>query len=179
MTQINLLPWREEERKFQKIIFGITLGAFVCLTLVAVIFFHIYLKVLVHDQQVRTSYLQTELQNTQTEITTLKDRQKQQAAIRSELQLIIELRTQSFQTVRLLNALVDAVPKTIVLEKLARNGKSITIEGKAESDLQATVMMKNLAAVPGFQQPVLTEIDIDPNSLGSGKHFQMKVELDN
>jgi type IV pilus assembly protein PilN len=178
MTQINLLPWREDERKIKKILFGITLGAFVCLTLVAVMFFHIYLKLIIHDSQVRVTYLQTELAATQAEITTLKDSQQKQAAIRAELQLIIELRTRSFQAVRLLNALTTTVPTTVLLQRIMRASKSVTLEGEAESDLQTTELMKKLAGTKGFNQPVLTEISGDKDNAGA-RHFQLKVELNN
>lgn len=176
MTQINLLPWREEERQTKKIIFGITLAGFIVLTIVTILFIHIYLKLEINTQKERSGYLQSVMDQTQSEITALKAKEKKQALIQSKINLVINLRKKSFDAVRLLNLLIAAVPKTIVLEKVSREGNIITIGGFTDSDLQTTLFMRNIAAFKDFKQPVLNVINMQKSQTEDIRHFQIKVE---
>jgi type IV pilus assembly protein PilN len=178
MTQINLLPWREQERQVKKIIFGLTLGAFVILTIVLSVFVHIYLKMQIGTQVERGAYLQSVMDQTQTDILGLKDKATKQAKIISRLELIINLRGKSFNAVHVLNLLINTVPKTIFLQKVSCENKIITIEGSTDSDLQTTLFMRNIEAIKGFKQPVLNVINVQKTvgSTGETRHFQIKVE---
>ena len=176
MDQINLLPWREQARQVKRTEFLITLGFFIGLTLVLVFILHLYLSMLVCHQMDRNQYLQSELDKNQGEVTTLKEKKKEVLALRAQLQFLKELRGKSYRAVRILNMLTTAVPQSLSLEKVIRNGNSVMIEGVAQSDLEVTLFMKNISTTHGFAQPVLTGINTEKTDTQGQRHFQLTVQ---
>ena len=180
MTQINLLPWREKERQIIKIIFGIIMAGCVIFTLVAMVFVHIYLNMENAIAIERNHYLQSVIDQTANETLALKLKQMVRDKTISELNLIINLRKKSYQAVSILNLLVNALPATVLIEKLARVDNVFALEGIASSDLETTAFMKNIQAVNGYKQPVLNVIKTQEPSSATGNNqliqFELKVE---
>ena len=179
MTQINLLPWREQARQFRKILFGIILGSCIVLSVFMAIFIHFYLKIQNDIQIERNAYLQSQIDHSQTEYELLKAQQLIRDKIISELNLIINLRKKSYSAVSVLNLLLTATPSTVLVEKLSREGKIFSIEGLADSDLQTTLFMRNIQAVTGFNQPELNVIKTQKSLANIGNDeidFILKVE---
>jgi type IV pilus assembly protein PilN len=179
MTQINLLPWREQARQFRKIFFGIILGGCIVISIFMAIFIHFYLKIENDIQTERNTYLQAQIDHAQTELDLLKAQQIIRDKIISELNLIINLRKKSYSSVSVLNLLLKATPSTVLIEKLSREGKVFSIEGLADSDLQTTLFMRNIQAVTGFNQPELNVIKTQKNLTNEGNDeidFILKVE---
>jgi type IV pilus assembly protein PilN len=180
MTQINLLPWREQARQFRKILFGIVLGGCIVMSIFMVFFIHFYLKIQNDIQIERNAYLQAQIDQEQTYLDLLKAQQIIRDKIISELNLIINLRKKSYSAVSVLNLLLKATPGTVLIEKLSREGKIFSIEGLADSDLETTLFMRNIQAVTGFNQPELnvikTQKSVATNDANDEIDFILKVE---
>jgi type IV pilus assembly protein PilN len=176
MTQINLLPWREQERQWRKIQFLITLGVFIGITLIIIVIVHLYQKSLINEEKQRIIYLQTTLGSRQAEYQTLKKQKQKQVAIETELKFMSALRNKSFGAVQIMNELVKITPKTITLDQLMREGSKITIAGRAQSELQITQLMKNMDKSSIFQQPDLTRISAVQGSAGTERVFELVVD---
>lgn len=175
MTQINLLPWREQARQEKKIEFLIIIGFFIGMTLLFILLIHIYLASLIHEQNKRNEFIQTTLGDKQVLYTGFKDKKQKQAIIESQLQFINSLRDKSFRAVKLMNELVKIVPHTVTLDKLVRENNKITLIGKAQSELQITLLMKNIAKSDIFNQPVLTRISGVPGSNETDRVFELEA----
>ena len=61
MARINLLPWREAERKRKQRDFGIMLGAGLAIALLVALYVHIHVEGLIDYQNKRNSYLEGEI----------------------------------------------------------------------------------------------------------------------
>jgi type IV pilus assembly protein PilN len=180
MTQINLLPWREQARQEKKIQFLITLGLCVGFSIFIIILIHIYLNSLVNNENSRIAFLQTELGNKQAEFRVLKNKQLKQDEIEANLKFLVTLRNKSFQSVNLMNELIKLVPQTITLEKLTRENNKIIIVGKTQSEVQITLFMKNIAKSNVLNQPILTRINENPGgNSDSARLFELQVQLKN
>lgn len=178
-TQINLLPWREQARQEKKIDFLIILGASLLLTLFFVILIHIYFNGQIKKENARVNFLQSALGDKQVEFTALKNKIQKQAVIEADFKYLTNLRQNSFNAVQVLNELVKIVPSTITLEKLVRQGNAITLVGSAQSELEITLLMKNLDKSPIFSQPILTRITESPVKAVVGRVFELQVQLQN
>jgi type IV pilus assembly protein PilN len=175
MAQFNLLPWKEQERQIQKIIFSATLITLAFLAVFFVFLCHFYLNSLITSQQLRNDFLQTQLIQTQAVLVDLEKQQDQEHLLLDEMRFIINLRDQNFKTVRLLDALAILTSSTISLTKISRDNSAIAVEGIAQSDIEITLFMKNLSKAPIFEQPVL--IGIIPKKVGEmvQRYFQLKL----
>lgn len=176
MTQINLLPWREQERQAKKNKFAIVIGIAIGITVFFILLVHLYLNSLIDSQNQRNTYLTTTLNQEQANLGDLNKEQTKQTDISTQLRFLYSLSNSSYQAVRLLDQLARTVPNGVSLSSVARNGNAITLLGKTQSNLQVTLFMKNIANSPIFKQPVLTEISSKQSTTGDEKYFQLSVE---
>jgi type IV pilus assembly protein PilN len=176
MTQINLLPWREQARQDKKIQFAITLSAYIVLTLIIVVIFHVYFNGLIRHNNARIAFLQTTLGTKQNEYSILRDKKQKQNLIETELDFLNNLHEKSFRAVNLMNELNKTIPSAITLEKLIREENKIILIGSAQSELQITLFLKNISKSPFFNQPVLTHITETPGKPEIGRMFELQVE---
>lgn len=178
MIQINLLPWREQERKNKKIRFHLAILITLSLALFCLIITHLYLNTLITTQQQRNTYLQTQLEKEKIILSSLNKKQQQQKNMHSELHFIMSLRQISYQAVRLLDTLVRVIPEGISINKIVRNGNTVVLLGKAQSNLQVTLLIKNMTKTLIFKQPELTEITGRESHFGETRNFQIKLQLE-
>lgn len=175
MTRINLLPWREQERKIQLIYFAALMAAFVVMSLFFVLILHFYFKSVIHYRQERNDFLQAQITQAQDELGVLGKKQEEELKLQSDLKFIIGLRNKSFTVVYVLDELAKRAPSSISLTKIIKNNANITIEGLAQSDTEITFFMKNLAKSLAFDQPVLTGIAAQKEGDRTVKFFQLKI----
>lgn len=176
MIQINLLPWREQERKKEQIRFGIVVGIFAGFGLFFTIFFHMHYSAIISRQMERNAILQAALDQESNSLMTLNKQQSALMNVDDQLHFIFDLRESSYRAVRLLSELAIVNPDAITLYKIIRAGNQITVFGKAKSNLQITLFMDGIEKSPFFDQPVLTEIIGKENATGEERSFQLKIE---
>jgi type IV pilus assembly protein PilN len=177
-VQINLLPWREQARQKKQVRLGILMASCAALSVILIILAHIYFRAMIMEQNKVNSYLQTEIQSSQTDLETLKEKKLSQVTLLEQLHYLMNLRITSYQAVSIMNILATATPSTVILDKVSREMKNIIIAGQAETDTEVTQFMKNIATVKGYKQPVLTGITSVQGVNGDERHFQLKVEQD-
>jgi type IV pilus assembly protein PilN len=180
MVQINLLPWREQQRKERMKQLGIIVAFFVGLTIFVIFLLHIYLVAIIHHQKQRNTRLHAELVQEQQILDQLNQQKNKLAEIKKQLDFIYKLRDESYQSVRFLSELIKVVPAGISLQKLTRKGNTIILIGKADSDLEITLFMKSIEKSALFNQPILTEISIGKGTATQvGKYFQLSMTREN
>lgn len=177
MTKINLLPWREQQRKARKFRFIATVALTFGLAILFVAALHIYDRHIQANQKARNDFLQSEINKEQTIIASLLIKKKEQNAIESELHFLFSLREKSYSAVHLLDELAKVVPEGVTFNKIIREDHKITIIGKAKSNLEVTLLMKNFAKTNFFKQPQLNELSAKTNLPGEERNFQLKIEM--
>ena len=117
MSQINLLPWREEERQEQTRQFATTTVLALLLTAAGVFFVHTAFNNQIDHQTMRNKMLQdeiTRLDASLKQIATLEDTKDQLLA---RMDIIQSLQQQRPQIVHLFDDLVRTVPEGIFLNR--------------------------------------------------------------
>lgn len=176
MTQINLLPWREQARQKKRWRFLFILIGFVVLTLFMVMLLHIYYSVLISNHNSEIILIQSSLAKEEVTLADLNKENQDKTKIDLHVKFLIGLRKRSFDAVRLLDELPRVIPEAVSLTHLVRENNNITLIGKAGSNLQVTLFMENIGKSKFFKQPVLTEISSKENASGDERFFQLKVE---
>lgn len=176
MTQINLLPWREQARQKLKIELAILFAIFLSFTLFVIIVIHLLLAGIISRENARVDFLQTALGDRGVAYRHLKDEKKKQDAMMAELDFLYTLRMSSYQAVQLTNELNTLVPSTIILERVVKEGNKIVIDGETQTELEITHFMKNIEASSHLNQPVLTRISEAPDKEGVTRVFELQVE---
>ena len=134
MVNLNLLPWRAQQRKHQQQIFLLSLSVVLglCVTILFVI--HLAINQMTAAQQVRNNYLiqeMTRIDNTIKEIETLD--QTRQALV-ERMDVIQNLQHVRPSVVHLFDQIAHTVPDNLHLVELQQSGTEIELTGMAESN---------------------------------------------
>ena len=144
MSQINLLPWREQERKKNQLRFGMIVALMAGLGFFCTVFFHIHYSGTIKEQLKRNDYLQSILDQESSNLIMLNQKQKELMSTNDQLHFVFALRKTSYRAVRLLNQLTILNPDAVTLYKVVRTGDAVIVFGKAKSNLQITLFMESI-----------------------------------
>lgn len=158
MARINLLPWREERRQERQQQFIVALAAGFIFSVVVLYGAILYADSLLDDQNSRNTFLQTEINKLDVKIAKIKTLDQEREQLLARMNVIQELQTSRPKVVKVFDALVRSVPEGIHLEKVQRQGDTLTLNGIAQSNARVSVFMRNLDDNNEFDNPDLTVI---------------------
>jgi type IV pilus assembly protein PilN len=130
MARINLLPWREAERKKRQQEFGLMVLAGVVLSLLALIGAHMQIESQIKAQANRNAYLQHEIDIVDRQIAEIRDLGKTKASLLARMNIIQELQSSRPQIVHLFDEIVATLPDGVFLNKVEQSGAQVEIEVK-------------------------------------------------
>ena len=118
MPRINLVPWREAERKRKRQEFGI--GALGALLLAGVIslFVNYLMKSAIEDQQDRNQYLKDQIAELDKQIVEINELDQQKQRLLARMQVIEQLERSRPEIVHVFDQLVRTTPDGIYLTSI-------------------------------------------------------------
>lgn len=158
-TRINLLPWREAERKRKNIEFGIIAGGAALVTLAAVISVLLYFEDRTAYHEQRNNFLKSEIAVLNSKLETIKELEETKQNLLSRMNIIQELQRSRPEIVHLFEELVVTIPDGIWLTEIQQSGDSISIKGKTESNARVSAFMRNLDESTWIKAPKLLSIE--------------------
>ncbi len=184
MPRINLLPWREQQRKIRRREFGLAAGAAV----LAAILFALGGKLLyagwIDSQAAKNDLLKTEIGKLDTQIADIMDLEDRKARLVARMEIIEKLQRSRPEIVHLFDELVRVVPDGVYLTSLKETGKKLEIHGIAQSSTRVSTFMRNIDASAWMTNPVLQVVESAKDSPTGGSSFVLftdtvGVDLDN
>ena len=175
MPRINLLPWREQQRRERKIAFFIALGA--AAGAAAVVAFIAYLLVgsMIDAQDRRNERLQGEIKVLDKQIEEINDLDAQKQRFIARMQIIEKLQRSRPEVVHLFDELVKEMPDGTYLTSIKQSGNKIKLEGVAQSSTRVSTLMRNIASSQWLRNPELEVVDSAKENTG-GSHFIVDAE---
>jgi type IV pilus assembly protein PilN len=146
MARINLLPWREAERKRRQRELATITAASVAATLVIGVGVHLQLNHLISLQQERNRFLEQEISMLDRQIGEIRKLEQTKANLLARMDVIQRLQQSRPEIVHLFDELVKAIPDGVYLTKESQHGKSIVVEGRAQSNARVSAFMRNIDA---------------------------------
>ena len=157
-TRINLLPWREMQRKEQdRQLLTIAVGAWILMGVV-IFYAHVHVSSLIENQNRRNDFLNQEIAKVDKEIKEIAALKKQRAALIARMNVIYELQSDRTQVVHLFDELARKLPEGIYFSSLKHTGNNIALQGMAQSNARVSALMRNLASSDWFTNPELEVI---------------------
>ena len=157
-TRINLLPWREMQRKEQdRQLLSIAVGAWILMGVV-IFYAHVHVSSLIENQNRRNDFLNQEIAKVDKEIKEIAALKKQRAALIARMNVIYELQSNRTQVVHLFDELARKLPEGIYFSSLKHTGNNIALQGMAQSNARVSALMRNLASSDWFTNPELEVI---------------------
>ncbi|QGU33658.1 PilN domain-containing protein [Thermochromatium tepidum] len=159
MVRLNLLPWREAARQQRRQEFLTALGIALALTGVVIALVHFYFEDRISGQQARNRYLRTEIAVLDRKIKEIEEIEKTKADLLARMAIIQRLQKSRPDIVRLFDELVTALPEGVYLTKLEQSERSITVEGRAQSNARVSAFMRQIEGSRSIGQPRLMLIE--------------------
>lgn len=176
MARINLLPWREELRKQRQREFGFMVAGALFVTLLLGFYVHLHISGMIDHQKARNGFLKKEIALMDQKIKEIKDLEKTKAKLLARINIIQELQSSRPEIVHLFDELVTRTPDGSYLTEVKQKGKSVTINGRAQSNARVSSYMRNVDDSQWLGSPALQVIE-NKNKTGTGmSHFTLKVK---
>lgn len=159
MARINLLPWREWERKRKQREFAGMAAAGAVFAAIAVVIGHIQMENLIGGQEDRNRFLEAEIKTLDDRIVKIKDLESTKAKLLARMNVIQELQSNRPVSVHLMDELVRTLPDGVHLNKFTQKGADLTMEGVAQSNARVSAYMRNIDGSLWVGNPKLNVIE--------------------
>lgn len=177
MTQINLLPWREQLREERKQRFFVLLVVVLLLAVGVIFLASQYFNSAIENQQARNNFIRAEntaLDARIKEISELKTRRQQ---LIERMKIIQDLQGNRPIVSRIFDQVVRTIPDGVYFSSLKLTGKTVAIEGEAESNSLVSNLMRNQDASEWLAAPNLTEVKaVSADNTDQTSRFKMTVQ---
>lgn len=175
MARINLLPWREEVRKERRKQFAFIAAGSAVLALLVVLYVHLHVASMIDNQSARNQYLQQQIADVETKIKEIENLEKQKEQLLARMKVIEQLQSNRPEIVHLFEEIAKAVPEGLSLTSIAQAGRTMTVQGRAQSNARVSSFMRNLDASPWFDNPVLDVIESTSKGSERTRSFTLRV----
>lgn len=169
MARINLLPWREAERKERQKNFAIAAASGVIVGLLVIWGANAFLQGKIDYQNSRNQRLQQEIATLDEQIAEIKNLRLKKERLLLRMAAIEDLQRTRPEVVHLFDELVDVTPEGIFLTELTQTGRNLLIKGVAESSTRVSAFMRNIDASEWFANPVLQVVQSGAGRQGRGR----------
>ncbi len=144
MPRINLLPWREAERKERKQRFLVALLAAALGAGVTTFAVHLMYTAMIDAQHARNQLLQAQIQRLNQQIGKINTLQKTERQFIARMQVIERLQRSRPQIVHVFDQIVNTVPDGLYLTEVLEKGDHIQFKGVAQSSTRVSDFMRNI-----------------------------------
>lgn len=159
MTQINLLPWREELRKEKRQEFLAVVVGMLVLGGVLIFAVNYFIDSKISSQNGRNQFLSGEISKLDNKIGEIKDLQKRRDQLVDRMKVIQALQGNRPVVVHILDELTRTIPDGVHYTKASKSGVSLRLEGVAETNNNISKLMRNLDESPWFKNPNLATVN--------------------
>lgn len=153
MPRINLLPWREEERKRRQKEFGIATGAAVVAAIAVVLGTMFFYDGLIDNQQRRNDRLATEIRELEKSIEEIDSLERDKERLLARMEIIDQLQKSRPEIVHLFDEMVRLMPEGVYLTGMKQTGSRIEITGVAQSSTRVSALMRQIDSSDWFADP--------------------------
>ena len=177
MSNINLLPWRDEYKKKKKMVFFAVLGLASLVVLGISYGGKLYVDALITAQQQRNQFLQTQTMILDRRIAEIREIKKEKSELERRIMLIQKLEEKRNYATRLFNTLVDVVPTGIYLDNITFANEQVDVKGMSESNNRLAKMMRNIDGSGWLGDSYISSIVAGPSKPIKLSKFAMKFTV--
>ena len=168
MPRINLLPWRESERKRKRQEFFLSLGAAFATAGLITLLGHWQMSASVQHQRDRNDYLTQEIAALDKQIEEINGLDAQKRRLLARMEIIETLQRSRPEIVHVFDEVVRVLPEGVYLTYLRQSGDRIEMRGVAQSSTRVSAFMRNIDSSQFLRKPELDIVETKPNQpLGS------------
>jgi len=177
MPRINLLPWREQERKIRRREFMVA----ACGAIVAAAVFvgggKLVYSSWTDSQNETNNLLKKEIVKLDSQIADIQDLETRKQRLVARMEIIEKLQRKRPEIVHLFDEIVKTVPDGIYLTAIKQSGNKLEIHGIAQSSTRVSTFMRNIDSSVWMDNPVLQVVESAKDSPTGGSNFTLTSDV--
>src|ERR1700684_3155572 len=177
MPRINLLPWREQERKVRRREFMVALGGAAFAAIIFVLGGKLLYSSWIDSQNAKNNLLKKEIVKLDAQIADIQDLENRKQRLVARMEIIEKLQRKRPEIVHLFDELVKTVPEGIYLTQIKENGKKLEMQGVAQSSTRVSTLMRNIDSSSRMDNPQLQVVETAKDSPTGGSSFTLTSEV--
>ncbi|HEY6482642.1 MAG TPA: PilN domain-containing protein [Steroidobacteraceae bacterium] len=175
MPRINLLPWREGQRKERKVAFTVALG--VAALAAGFLTFAVYLMYgsMIDAQEQRNERLRGEIKQLDKQIEEINDLETDKQRFIARMEIIEKLQRSRPEIVHVFDEIVRTLPDGVYLTGVKQTDKRLKFEGVAQSSTRVSTFMRNIDGSEWLRNPELEVVQTTKDK-GPGSNFTLYAD---
>lgn len=175
MPRINLLPWREAERKKRQRDFGVAMAGAVVAAVVVVMATIFTYSHMITGQVARNDRLTAEIVELEKSITEIDGLERQKERLLARMDIIEQLQKSRPEIVHLFDELARQLPEGVYLTGVQQTGSKVQIRGVAQSSTRVSALMRKIDASEWLGDPDVERVET--TQAGSSRQSEFVVNL--
>jgi type IV pilus assembly protein PilN len=159
MPRINLLPWREAERKKRQRDFGVAAAGAVVAAVAVVIATIFAYSQMISNQEARNQRLTAEIVELEKSITEIDGLERQKERLLARMEIIEQLQKSRPEIVHLFDGLARQLPDGVYLTGVKQTGARVEVRGVAQSSTRVSALMRQVDASEWFMDPEVERVE--------------------
>ncbi|HJS90145.1 MAG TPA: PilN domain-containing protein [Steroidobacteraceae bacterium] len=167
MPRINLLPWREAQRKERKVAFMAALGGAAACAAVATMGVYLLYTGMIDAQVRRNELLQQQIKVLDRQIEEINNLEQTKRQFIARMEIIEKLQRSRPEIVHVFDQIVKTLPDGVYLTSVTEAGDHLKFTGVAQSSTRVSAFMRNIDASQWMRNPTLEVIQSASGVFGS------------
>jgi type IV pilus assembly protein PilN len=173
MPRINLLPWREEQRRERKLQFGIAIGIAAVGALAVTAGAWLMFGSMISAQQARNERLRGEIRTLDKQIEEINNLESAKQKFIARMEIIEKLQRSRPEIVHLFDEIVRQLPEGVYLTSVKQQDKRLKFEGVAQSSTRVSAFMRNIDGSEWLKNPELEVVETRSGATVVGSSFTL------
>jgi type IV pilus assembly protein PilN len=175
MPSINLLPWREAERKRRQREFGVALGGAVVAGIAVIMLTMLAFSQMISGQKARNDRLTAEIVELEKSIEEIDGLERQKERLLARMEIIEQLQKSRPEIVHLFDEVVRQLPEGVYLTGMRQTGARVEIRGVAQSSTRVSALMRSIDSSEWLGDPEVERVETTQS--GSSRQSEFVVYL--
>jgi len=174
MPHINLLPWREQQRKQSQNKFATILFLVVLVSFLSMYMLSAYYGGLRDGQNIKNNFLNAEIAQLEMKIREIRELDRKKESLQQRMRLIEDLQSSRNLGTQIMDEVAKIVPGGVYLTKLERRGSAIQVIGRSESNNRLSSMLRQVQNSYLLEKPSMQGIVAGESSSRLLSDFNME-----
>src|SRR5262245_8755047 len=176
MPRINLLPWREEQRKERKLAFTVALGGATAAAGIAAFAAYLLFGSMIDAQERRNELLRGEIKLLDKQIEEINNLESAKQKFIARMEIIEKLQRSRPEIVHLFDTIVRTLPDGVYLTGVKQTDKRLKFEGVAQSSTRVSTFMRNIDGSEWLKNPELEVVQSGAKDKAPGSSFTLYAD---
>ena len=164
MPRINLLPWRDEERKERKLKFLVALGGAAVAAILTAFVGYLMMDSMVGAQKARNAKLTEQIKVLDLQIEKINSLEAEKSRFISRMEVIEKLQRSRPEIVHVFDEIAKQLPDGVYLTGITQTNGRLKFEGVAQSSTRVSAFMRNIDSSTWLKDPDLEVVETKKNS---------------